>query len=127
MIANDITESPRLLFLGAGASKPLGKMLMGEFVQHLSLQIHREPYAELVRAISRKDRDLEFLMEQLEEISTKEYLGLVERHLRGMGNLTRFRRSVVKSGVLRQSQVVRFSGCDAKSIITTGVWKRTQT
>jgi hypothetical protein len=85
MIPNEITESPRLLFLGAGASKPLGKMLMGEFVEHLRGQIHNKTYANLVTAISRFKPDLEFLMEELEAISTKGYLGNSETLRRGDG------------------------------------------
>jgi hypothetical protein len=87
MITNEIAESPRLLFLGAGASKPLGKMLMGEFVEHLTKQVSNEPYAELLRAICRKKPDLEFLIEQLEEICTKGYLGDIHTHRRGDGEL----------------------------------------
>ncbi len=38
MARNEIAESSRLLFVGAGASKPLGEMLMGEFVEYLMKQ-----------------------------------------------------------------------------------------
>jgi len=33
MTSGKIIETPNLLFLGAGASKPYGRMLMGEFVR----------------------------------------------------------------------------------------------
>lgn len=87
MVTNEIVESPRLLFLGAGASKPLGKMLMGEFVQHLLSGFPNESYSPLLRAICEKNPDLEFLIEQLEEISSKRYLGNVHTRRRGDGEL----------------------------------------
>ncbi len=90
MIANDITESPRLLFLGAGASRPLGKMLMGEFVEHLTRQVSNKRYSDLQLAIRREKPDLEFLIEQLEEISTKRYFGNVHTFRRGDGELFNF-------------------------------------
>jgi hypothetical protein len=90
MIANEIVESPRLLFLGAGASKPLGKMLMGEFVEHLTKQVSNERYADLLRAICQEKPDLEFLIEQLEEISTKRYFGNVHTYQRGDGGRSSF-------------------------------------
>ena len=31
MLSSHIVATPNILFLGAGASKPYGKMLMGEF------------------------------------------------------------------------------------------------
>ncbi|MGA3334056.1 MAG: SIR2 family protein [Terracidiphilus sp.] len=90
MIKNEIAESPRLLFLGAGASKPLGKMLMGEFVEYLMKQTSNEPYAELIRVICRENQDLEFLIEQLEEISSKRYFGNVHTFRRGDGETFSF-------------------------------------
>jgi hypothetical protein len=33
MQANAIIGTPNILFLGAGASKPYGKLLMGEFIE----------------------------------------------------------------------------------------------
>ena len=75
------------MFLGAGASKPLGKMLMGEFVQELRSRISGERYSELVGAICEKSPDLEFLIEQLEEIASKQYLGDVHTRRRGDGEV----------------------------------------
>jgi len=67
-----IVGAPRVLFLGAGASKPLGKMLMGEFVQSLLNQ--RSPAPELLKCICDKNRDLEFLLEVLEHLASMTYL-----------------------------------------------------
>ena len=90
MIANEIADSPRLLFLGAGASKPLGKMLMGEFVEYLTKQVSNERFADLLRAICREKPDLEFLIEQLEEISSKRYFGDIHTFRRGDGEIFNF-------------------------------------
>ena len=68
----NIVGAPRILFLGAGASKPLDKMLMGEFVD--SLLKENPPAPELLWTICRKEKDLEFLLEQLEELASKDYL-----------------------------------------------------
>jgi hypothetical protein len=69
---SDITAAPRILFLGAGASEPLDKMLMGEFVD--TLLDDNPPAPDLLRTICTKEEDLDFLLEQLEELASKEYL-----------------------------------------------------
>jgi len=67
-----IVGAPRLLFLGAGASKPLGKMLMDEFVEWLMKQNPPEP--DLLKCICEKKKDLEFLLEQLEQLASMTFL-----------------------------------------------------
>lgn len=69
-----IVTSPVALFVGAGASKPLGKMLMSEFISFLE---GKSDYGSspLFRAIVSKQRDLEFLFEELEDWVKKNYLG----------------------------------------------------
>jgi len=67
-----IVGAPRLLFLGAGASKPPGKMLMGEFVEWLMEQNPPDP--ELLKCICEKKKDLEFLLEQLEQLASMTFL-----------------------------------------------------
>ena len=44
MRANAIVGTPNILFLGAGASKPYGKLLMGEFIRSFRKKI--EPFPE---------------------------------------------------------------------------------
>lgn len=61
-----------LVFLGAGASKPLGKMLMGEFVE--SLANSNPPDEYLFNAIVSEQKDLEFLLQQLDDLAAKDYL-----------------------------------------------------
>ena len=67
-----ITRAPVALFLGAGASRPLGKLLMGEFIDVLenSAGLKGDP---LFTRIVAKDRDLEFLLGELEEWGSKGY------------------------------------------------------
>lgn len=66
--------APVALFLGAGASKPFGKMLMGEFVDYLN---HQKGYGgntlftEIVN--TSEGKDLEHLFQELEEWSSKGY------------------------------------------------------
>jgi hypothetical protein len=67
-----IVGARRLLFLGAGASKSLGKMLMGEFVEWLMKQNPPEP--ELLKCICEKNKDLEYLLEQLEQLASMAFL-----------------------------------------------------
>jgi hypothetical protein len=63
---------PKLLFLGAGASKPYGKPLMGEFIHSFREKI--EGPTVLLDAICEKHEDLEFLIQELEALSTRDYL-----------------------------------------------------
>src|SRR5215468_3258000 len=72
MVSRAIIETPVIFFLGAGASKPFDKMLMGEFVEQFRTK--RQPN-ELVDTICSKQLDLEFLIEQLQDLAFKEYLG----------------------------------------------------
>lgn len=70
MTANTIIGAPNLLFLGAGASKPYGSMLMGEFVQ----SFRKKATSVLLDAICNKREDLEFLIEELDAIGSRDYL-----------------------------------------------------
>jgi hypothetical protein len=77
-----IVGTPSILFLGAGASQPYGKMLMADFVrsfrkknEHVSggpAPIISNP---LLDAICGQKEDLEFLIEELEILSSLDYLG----------------------------------------------------
>jgi hypothetical protein len=117
-MTNEIVESPRILFLGAGASRPFGKMLMGEFVDYLaSAPDNADP--DLVRAICRKKPDLEFLIEQLEEISTKAYLGDAPTGQRGEGSASLFQWSVLRSPCWRVERATLCGGSSGKSTMLT--------
>jgi SIR2-like domain len=67
-----ITGAPVTFFFGAGATRPLGKLLMGEFIEHLEANrgFRGRP---LFREIVGKERDLEFLFEELDEWIGKGY------------------------------------------------------
>jgi hypothetical protein len=72
MYNNFIVETPVTLFLGAGASRLLGKLLMGEFIDYLEKDKGfkgRPLFDEIVA----KQRDLEFLFEELDGWIGKEY------------------------------------------------------
>lgn len=67
-----IVGTPITVFLGAGASRPLGKRLMGEFIDYLRT---KQEFAtnQLFQAIVAKESDLEFLFEELDEWIGKRY------------------------------------------------------
>lgn len=73
MYSRDITHAPVTLFLGAGATRPLGKMLMGEFISYLhqDSRFYSDP---LFTRIVHKNADLEYLFEELEGWKEKPYM-----------------------------------------------------
>ncbi len=73
MYSRDITHAPVTLFLGAGATKPLGKMLMGEFITDL-YRDDRFPSDPLFTRIVHENPDLEYLFEQLVDWNEKGYM-----------------------------------------------------
>ena len=85
MKTSAIVGASNLLFLGAGASKPYGKLLMGEFIQSFrrkveggSVGVHPRAIpansSPLLNAICDKQEDLEFLIEELDALSSRDYL-----------------------------------------------------
>ncbi len=72
-----IVEAPATLFLGAGASKPFGKLLMVEFINQLE-QGSRFKGSTLFDQIVKKRRDLEFLFEELDDWIGKDYYAPTE-------------------------------------------------
>ena len=66
-----------LLFLGAGASRSLGKLLMGEFIEDCKKAGPPWPGTDLFDAITAEKKDLEFLLEQLEALGSMKYLNRV--------------------------------------------------
>jgi hypothetical protein len=73
-----IVESPILLFLGAGASQPLDKPMMAEFVQRLSTQIDNNSQNEMLAHLRRfRGDDLESILGELDTIIGLEYASSV--------------------------------------------------
>lgn len=74
MISRKIVGAPIVLFLGAGASAPLGKWLMADFLLNLQTQLTGS-LRELLHAIARyKSWDLEAIMDELTDLCDKPYL-----------------------------------------------------
>jgi SIR2-like domain len=73
MTSNSPIGASNILFLGAGASHSLGKMLMGEFIEHLKSKPEIAQYA-LFGDVVKKNPDLEFLMEELASIGRMDFL-----------------------------------------------------
>jgi hypothetical protein len=70
-----ITKSPIILFLGAGASVPLGKPAMKQFVEKLAGEIASGDNASLLSAlISVRDHDLESILGDLETFLSLHYV-----------------------------------------------------
>jgi hypothetical protein len=67
-----INKAKTVLFLGAGASAPLGKMLMIPFVDHLEKNLRKSN--PLFSDIVARKRDLEFLLEALANINDISFL-----------------------------------------------------
>ena len=67
-----ITSTPIALFLGAGASQPLGKPLMGAFVERLGERLGLKD-VELFSKIVAQGEDLEHLLEELGSWADKSY------------------------------------------------------
>src|SRR5260370_22979304 len=86
-VSKEITEAPCVIFLGAGASKVVGLMLMKEFVD--SLKSSNVPERKLFDAICKQKDDLEYLFEQLSDIEKKELLGFTSQPKEGSLELVR--------------------------------------
>jgi SIR2-like domain len=82
LTSKDIVGAPSILFLGAGSSRPFGKMLMGEFVDWfrrkreaaLGRAMLSATRSDLLDALCAEREDLEFLIEELHSLSSKDYL-----------------------------------------------------
>ena len=72
MYSKAIIQAPIIFFFGAGASRPLGKLLMGEFIGLLENSIGLKGDVLFSRIIA-QERDLEFLLGELEEWNSKSY------------------------------------------------------
>lgn len=103
-----ITESPVILFLGAGASVPLGKLVMKDFVAKLPEQITSDNEASLLQVlISARGYDLEAIMTDLETFISLDYVssfdfGGVEATLEDAEKL----RSLIRHSIIREYRAV---------------------
>ena len=96
---NHITDAKIILFLGAGASKPLGKWLMHEFVEKLLEHrlIKDAPFERMLgKLIELARHDLERLLEKIDVICSEEY-----GH-RSMGDFAGVRASV-EAGLIQSA------------------------
>lgn len=69
-----IINSEVQIFLGAGASKCLGKWLMNEFIDKLLLQLNEDERKILDTIIKYKENDLEIVLQELNSLIDKNYL-----------------------------------------------------
>ena len=74
-----ILNSPVLLLLGAGASAPLGKLLMNSFVEKLSKSVGESKPAAMLELLKKfRGSDLEAIMGELETITEMDYASSVD-------------------------------------------------
>jgi len=69
-----IINSEVQIFLGAGASKCLGKWLMIEFIDNLFSQLDKDERKILDTIIEYKEKDLEIVLQELNSLIDKSYL-----------------------------------------------------
>ena len=100
-VSKDIIKAPCVIFLGAGASQPLGLKLMKDFVD--SLRNDNPPEEELFEAISKQNEDLEYLFEELSSLETKEYLTFTPQR-EGMSALGLDRSFVIGHGIKERAR-----------------------
>jgi|SRR5712664_2179922 len=107
-INTTITESPVILFLGAGGSVPLGEPVMNDFVAQLSKTIAPENEASLLEVlISARGYDLEAIMTDLETFISLDYVssfdfGGFEANLKDAEKL----RSMIRHAIIREYRTI---------------------
>ena len=99
-VSKDIIKAPCVIFLGAGASQPLGLKLMKDFVDSLKPQPARRG---TVPAIAKENQDLEYLFEELSSLETKEYLTFTPQR-EGMSALGLDRSFVIGHGIKERAR-----------------------
>lgn len=83
-----IVESPVILFLGAGASAPLGKPMMAEFVAKAAKRIQDQAQQSMVDLLRRfRGDDLEGILGELDTIIDRDYAQAVPAFLRDLVKL----------------------------------------
>lgn len=73
-VKHKILTAPLIVFLGAGASKPFGKLMMGEFVENLMKTLNSGEIGILETLRINLGNDLEIILEELDELCKKPYL-----------------------------------------------------
>src|ERR1700732_1841956 len=94
-----VDKASTVLFLGAGASAPLGKMLMIQFVHHL--EKHLGQSNPLFSDIVTRKRDLEFLLEALTNVDD---IGYLQYHLQRHWEIARGGDTVVRREDRRRTE-----------------------
>lgn len=79
MINREIVNVPIVLFLGAGASAPLEKWLMADFLVHLQSRLNNDLKSLLQAIAEYKSWDLEAIMDELADLCDKPYLSDTNR------------------------------------------------
>lgn len=79
-----IVRSPLNLFLGAGASAPLGKLLMGDFIERIAVEVKDNDLRTMLQYLIKfRGGDLEALLGELETIIGLNYAQSVDGTVHG--------------------------------------------
>ena len=108
-----ITQSPVILFLGAGASVPLGKPTMEQFVMKLQGEIVSEHQGSLLSLlVSARGRDLEAILGDLETFLSLHYVPSFICEINGFPSFEASRedaarlRSFIRHAIIREYRTV---------------------
>src|SRR6185295_8906053 len=110
-----IARSPVILFLGAGASAPLGKPVMEQFVKRLADNITSDPEASLLSAfISERGYDLELIMGDIENLLSLSYVStfVFDSGYEVNKSVAASLRSLIRHSIIREYRAI-----DMKSAI----------
>ncbi len=104
-----IARSPVILFLGAGASAPLGKPVMEHFVKKLASDIKSDPEASLLAAfISERGNDLELIMGDIENLLSLSYVStfVLDSGYEVNKNVAASLRSLIRHSIIREYRAI---------------------
>ena len=98
-----IINSGVQIFLGAGASKCLGKWLMNEFIDNLFSQLDEDERKILDTIIEYKEKDLEIVLQELNSLIDKSYLSDLKK-INGLMDLIDSSETLAKLHTFVESQ-----------------------
>ena len=104
-----ITQSPVILFLGAGASVPLGKPVMEQFVRRLTDKITSGTDACLLSAlVSARGYDLELIMGDLENLLSLPYVStfVLDNGYEANKDDAATLRSLIRHSIIREYRTI---------------------
>jgi hypothetical protein len=128
-----ILDSPILLFLGAGASAPLGKPMMSQFVDKVSKLLRNDSQSRMMKHLREfRSDDLEEILGELDTLISLDYATTVNGQIQIAGGSTGFSlergtaqnlRARIKHEIIREYRNVS-AGCPILRVLCEG-WDST--